>query len=336
MQLVRLGADPRRKLDLSHQQCSQVSRIPEMDGKSAFQIAAMTNRRPLVALMWEHMQLSPIERAEIVHCRCGSRLPWKMCHSTGAGQPPHFLDFGTQQTYRISPLARCPCQNTAKTYYKCCWKDNGRPVYLEDSTGSNVIPASVLNTSPFEARWLRADHQDTSRTIGSLDEAEAAVYIKQQSALLRASPSAFQDVISRGGPQTQMASWDGAVYAGCLDRLDKPFFWFDLHWGIDRTELLRRAKEWDQALQKYCDDMELAGEERERVIAKHTANPCAPCAYVGCSAFETNARDFQRCGRCRRVAYCRRKCQQMDWDEHRMVCIGIDHDQPLGAPETGS
>jgi MYND finger len=133
-----------------------------------------------------------------------------------------------------------------------------------------------------------------------------------------------------------MAAWDGVVYAGCLDRLDKPFFWFDLHWGVDRTELLRRVREWNQALQKYCDDMELAGKERERVVARHSANPCAPCAYAGCSAIETRVRDFQRCGRCRWVAYCWRKCQQMDWDEHRKVCFDYYEHVPLGGSDTNS
>jgi ankyrin repeat protein len=91
MQLVRLGADPNRRLELYELFYSDRSFVPDLHGTTAFQIAAMTQRRPLVALMLEHMRLSPEARAEVVHCcRCGGRLPWKMCHSTGKGQPPQY------------------------------------------------------------------------------------------------------------------------------------------------------------------------------------------------------------------------------------------------------
>jgi hypothetical protein len=75
--LVRLGPDPNRRLELLYELfASDRSFVPDLHGTTAFQIAAMTQRRPLVALMLEHMRLSPEARAEVVHCcRCGSRLP---------------------------------------------------------------------------------------------------------------------------------------------------------------------------------------------------------------------------------------------------------------------
>ena len=70
--------------------------------------------------MEQHMRYTPKERAEVVHCRCGSRLPWTSCHSTGIGQPPHYkVDNELGIVYRVSPLARCPCHNTALTHYEC-------------------------------------------------------------------------------------------------------------------------------------------------------------------------------------------------------------------------
>jgi MYND finger len=118
-----------------------------------------------------------------------------------------------------------------------------------------------------------------------------------------------------------MSTWDPLVYAGCLERLDRScFFWKDLHWGLDRSELLERAKERNKALQEYCDDMGLVGEERELVVAKHKANPCAPCGRSGCDAFEEEVREFQRCSRCKSIAYCGRTCQKIDWAEHRKIC----------------
>ena len=76
-------------------------------------------------------------------------------------------------------------------------------------------------------------------------------------------------------------------------------------------------------MKKYCDDEGLVGEEREQVIAKHTANPCAPCGRVGCDAFEKDVREFRRCSRCKEIAYCSRECQKLDWPGHRPFCVTI-------------
>jgi hypothetical protein len=84
----------------------------------------MTSRKALVELLEQHLGYTPGQRAEVVHCRCGSRLPWKACHSTGIGQPPHYhmhLKWGL--CYRVAPLAKCPCKNTTKAHYECCWME---------------------------------------------------------------------------------------------------------------------------------------------------------------------------------------------------------------------
>jgi MYND finger len=61
----------------------------------------------------------------------------------------------------------------------------------------------------------------------------------------------------------------------------------------------------------------------------HTASPLAPCGRVGCDAVETQVREFQRCSRCKRIAYCSRYCQRLDWTAqlHRRVCLS--HDETL-------
>jgi hypothetical protein len=93
MQLVRLGAELARKLNLGNAPRTLVSeafRSSCFDGKTVLELAKMTSRVALVELMEQHLSYTPEERADVVHCRCGSRLPWKACHGTGIGQPPHY------------------------------------------------------------------------------------------------------------------------------------------------------------------------------------------------------------------------------------------------------
>jgi MYND finger len=246
----------------------------------------MTKRTELVKLIEQHLRYTPEERAQVVHCRCGSRLPWMACHGgAGVGQqqqqpPPHYhVSAEDGVVYRVSPLARCPCNATARTYYECCWTDPSSLAYLVDATG----------------RPLRL--HPVARGLGQSD--------------------AFFQAKSR------LRSMDPVVYHGCVERLkaENEFFtWTDLHWHLEEPELLRQSQAWNKALEAYCDDKGFVGEERARVVAKHTANPCAPCGRVGCDAFETEPKEFPRCSRCKAIAYCGRECQTMAWAEHRKVC----------------
>jgi MYND finger len=105
------------------------------------------------------------------------------------------------------------------------------------------------------------------------------------------------------------------VYAGCVKRIDgEPFLWKDLHWNIDKSELLRRTRteEWNKALGKYCDDMDLVGEDRERAVARHKASACTAPRAAGSAATPFS--------RCRMIAYCGRACQKLDWAHHRREC----------------
>jgi MYND finger len=320
MQLVRLGADPTRKLHAIGSECSMGFQVRSLEGKSAFQIAAMTKRRPLVALMWEHMQLSQEGRAEIVHCRCGSRLPWKMCHSTGPGQPSHYALVSTRTCYRLSPLARCPCHDTAKTYYECCWKDNRTPLYVKDEDGSHFSQYASAPIAPSLLQTLASAVNDGPSQAAAACKHAQENRFRASIRLFREAPSQFQELCLAAGPKSNMPTWDAAVYAGCLERLETPFFWKDVHWDLDQSELLRQAGEWNAALLRYLDDEGVEGDERERVVAKHAANPCGPCGYSGCDAFETQVREFERCATCKAISYCRRRCQVLDWDEHESQC----------------
>lgn len=80
MQLVRLGADPLRRLNVANvpdTSASMVLRHVGFDGKTALELAKLARRPQLVELMERNVRYNPEERANVVHCRCGSRLPWK-------------------------------------------------------------------------------------------------------------------------------------------------------------------------------------------------------------------------------------------------------------------
>jgi hypothetical protein len=123
------------------------------------------------------------------------------------------------------------------------------------------------------------------------------------------------------GRQCGVKDWDSMVYAGVVDRIDDYFMWTDQHWCLTKVELLQRTKEWNEALEEYCDDMGLTGAEREAVVQKHTANPCAPCSNASCNNLETKPKEFETCSRCKSVAYCSGDCQKKDWKaQHKSTC----------------
>ena len=71
-----------------------------------------------------------------VHCRYGSRLPWKECHGVGVvGEHRHCMIQDGQICWRYSPLANCPRDLTKKIHYKCCWAEAAKPRYQNNSNG---------------------------------------------------------------------------------------------------------------------------------------------------------------------------------------------------------
>ena len=132
VQLVKLGAN-----------CNVVLRlrgtVPMMqsmglDNKSALQLINIVNKLELNRAVKQVK--SKEDKIRFVHCRCGSRLPWKECHAA-LDQEPHYSEENKENVlgWRYSPLAKCFCNyaKKKKTHYKCCWQDEAR--YQNDSSG---------------------------------------------------------------------------------------------------------------------------------------------------------------------------------------------------------
>ena len=133
----------------------------------------------------------------------------------------------------------------------------------------------------------------------------------------------FREMAAMKGPKTRMTEWDHEVVSGTFERIPDSFLWFDLHWAIDKAKLLTRVKEWNDALEQYCDDVGLTGARRKAVVELHTASPYAPCANPACDKVETKVKEYQRCARCKEIGYCSRACQAAHWrKEHKMTCSG--------------
>lgn len=247
------------------------------------------------------------------HCRCGSRLPWNQCHAARL-EMYHSVHRKNKNpardnlAYIVSPLAKCPCRKTKKTYYTCCWKDISTVYLLTDDNGA---------IWPFEA----CAPEFVMKDLSDMSSEDYDLYVGQiwpDFIAMMCSPSSCDE-------KSKLSTWDPDVYTGCLGRLKKWFNWTDIHWRIEKDELMLRVKEWNEALVKYCDDKGYAGDVRQTIIDKYTASPLAPCGNRSCDKYETAVKSFYLCSACKKIAYCCRLCQKEDWKKrHKHKCGNMD------------
>jgi hypothetical protein len=286
-------------------------------GKTAQQLASISRQRELIRAV-ELMQNS--ENVHLTQCRCGSRLPWNQCHGAPVpGQSDLYIGRDNERRrWRYSPKAMCPCYLTNKEHYKCCWFTS-TPIYKDDISGAmpkvdRTTPEALLRVQ----QMMISEGIDPNGPIVPQGTAAEEFRTTQTDLIRSVGLTIFSDF---NGRRCGVKDWDPVVYAGIVDRIDNYFMWNDLHWRLDKVELLRRTKEWNEGLEKYCDDTGLTGAEREAVVQKHTANPCAPCSTASCNKWETEPKEFQTCSRCKSVAYCSRDCQKKDWKtQHKFTC----------------
>jgi hypothetical protein len=348
IRLVKLGADFNRKfearnmlstgnrvIDVLHQKYQEFGMV----GKTARELAVYSKKKRLIKAIDE---MSDDEKAiQLVNCRCGSRLPWVQCHAGRRdGESLHYQmsrDDDGRRNYRYSPLAPCPCKLTGKTHYSCCW-NSSTPRYQDDTTGelfrSQTVPmhnnpGDVAIMEAFK-RMRMAESDGTELLFPARDEHGNSLgrpMTNQEVAKLQArsirtmGQAGLRSMAAAKGPKCNIGEWDADVVAGCVERIGDPFIWVNVHWPLDKSEILLRVKEWNEALEKYCDDVGLTGDERAAVVKKHTASPCAPCANPSCDKVEESVKQFKRCGRCKHVSYCSGECQRGDWHLHKKSCI---------------
>jgi hypothetical protein len=323
IQLVHLGANcqvklripaKRRNAPVNPKDPVTAYRFLNFGGKTAQELAGTSRRRELIRAI-EVMQ--KVENVHLTQCRCGSRLPWTQCHGSPIpGQSKLCIegDDGRLQ-WRYSPKAWCPCNLTKKEHYKCCWFTS-TPLYKNDASAYAAqalfcFPHSSTSQLLRRLQYVRISHFSSDTTI----EVRTA-----HTALIRSE--GLRELDDFNSRRCGVKDWDPMVYAGVVDRIGNCFTWNDLHWRLTKVELLQRTKEWNEALEKYCDDIDLTGVERETVIKKHTANPCAPCSNAPCNNWETEPKGFQNCSRCKSAAYCSRDCQKKDWKaQHIKTCV---------------
>jgi len=105
-----------------------------LEGKSIAELIAMSNKPKLQKILKETSN-DPDHR----FCRCGSRQLWYNCHGNKSliKHFPFFHDANDGSRYwRLSPMARCPCDNTDELYIDCCWSKSTSLALQNDKTGN--------------------------------------------------------------------------------------------------------------------------------------------------------------------------------------------------------
>ena len=357
--LVMLGADCSARLDFtfptnflekfsSGTSISQDSglmmmwQILGLKGKTVKELALETGSEELI----KAVEIVSTKEGALRHvfCRCGSRLPWAECH---AGQMYDSIcaeiadcssPTGCRLHWRYSPLAKCGCNRTAKKlHYKCCWNSTER-IFQNDTNGQLIkhLTGSLgtvsgadreLMKSWLEYRRIESRGAEDALLFPERDENGRAIEGKQVSAETHKRLS-IEFIKEHGIDRndlpyvTKCHQWQRDVLAGTMENLERFFCWIELHWMVPKSELVLRTKEWNEALEKYCDKAGLHGECRSKVIELHKAEPFAPCGNSSCSNREHKIKGFKACSRCKSIAYCSKNCQRIHWkNKHKIECI---------------
>eukprot|EP00978_Attheya_sp_CCMP212_P021343 scaffold62177_cov53-Attheya_sp.AAC.1 len=275
VQLVKLGANCSAVYRLGNcggQMCAMMQSLGIVN-KNAYQLSNIAKKLELKRTMKTFKSVE--DRIRLVHCRCGSRLPWRECHASVALVPEghhHYLNDNADEQggekvlcWRFSPLGDCPCDNNKgkfKSYFKCCWQDQS--IYKDDSTGQRFGKGSIISDENGE--WLDQVLQKLKVGKDPNDPIFSPSMMVSEEAIFSAVRNMpMKELIKQWDPDgiSMLYGWDMEVYASVMERLEHWFQWSDLHWLIPKSELIHQTKKWNKALLQYCDDQNLTGTERE-------------------------------------------------------------------------
>lgn len=129
--------------------------------------------------------------------------------------------------FRFSPVARCPCKHTDKSYWKCCWAETAR----HDATAELRVFQTLAMKNPVMTEFgkpiieriqqARANGEDLDQSLfPALDSVD-----KKQGIIDLIRSSGCATIVSgMMHPNSQISTWNADVYAGCIERLDNYFF----------------------------------------------------------------------------------------------------------------
>eukprot|EP00978_Attheya_sp_CCMP212_P025241 scaffold80865_cov55-Attheya_sp.AAC.4 len=227
-----------------------------IDNKNAYQLANIAKKLELTRTMKTFKYVE--DRIRLVHCRCGSRLPWRECHASAAlvpGRHYQYYDNTDEQggekvlCWRFSPLGDCPCGNNKdkyKSYFKCCWQDASR--CQDDSTGQLFGKSSMLIDESNE--WCVDVLQKLMEGKGPNDPIFPPSMMTDEAIFSCFRNMPMKEMIKQRDPDgiSVLYGWDMKVYVSVMERIENWFQWNDLHWAIPKSELIQRTKEWNKAL----------------------------------------------------------------------------------------
>ncbi|OEU08634.1 hypothetical protein FRACYDRAFT_249528 [Fragilariopsis cylindrus CCMP1102] len=154
IQLVKLGAD----CNEMYKEKNMYMHSLNLGNKNAYQLAKISKQSELIRTMDNFK--SDEDKIRLVHCRCGSRLPWKECHGAaacGSIQVPYYYYENNNDSentsslrWRHSPLANCRCGyndvDEYKQHFECCWSECTQHNYQNDYNGEYLGLVSKVSS----------------------------------------------------------------------------------------------------------------------------------------------------------------------------------------------
>eukprot|EP00592_Proboscia_alata_P015056 CAMPEP_0194397860 /NCGR_PEP_ID=MMETSP0174-20130528/125780_1 /TAXON_ID=216777 /ORGANISM="Proboscia alata, Strain PI-D3" /LENGTH=545 /DNA_ID=CAMNT_0039194087 /DNA_START=140 /DNA_END=1774 /DNA_ORIENTATION=- len=172
---------------------------------------------------------------ESVHCRCGSRIPWKDCHghtTLSSELYYRYTDNGDKKatlSWRLSPMAKCFCHNNKrfKNYFSCCWQDESR--YQDDSDSTLVASRTTPIHEGNRETIMRMAERKLAGKKNYMTDPKLLPHLRDGSmpSMMENKAHMFLKMVQAIDPDgiSVLRNWDPEVSFGCMERIKDPFMW---------------------------------------------------------------------------------------------------------------